>query len=40
MADTQSLYKAIYEDYKVQLWVSEIDPDKSWVNIKPIENGH
>ena len=22
-----------YKDYKVQLWVSEVDPDKSWVNI-------
>lgn len=30
------LYKvaeAIYEDFKVQLYVSELDADKSWINI-------
>jgi hypothetical protein len=25
--------EAIYKDFKLQLYVSEIDPDKSWVNI-------
>jgi len=25
--------EAIYKDYKVQLWVSEIDNDKCWVNM-------
>lgn len=31
--------EAMYEDFKVQIWVSELDPDKSWVNIKPVDNG-
>ena len=31
--------EAIYEDFKVQVWVSELDPDKSWVNIKSTKNG-
>jgi len=25
--------EAIYPDYKVQLWVSEVDPDKSWISV-------
>jgi len=31
--------EAIYQDYKVQLYVSEIDPDKCWVNIVTNTNG-
>jgi hypothetical protein len=25
--------EAVFDDYKAQLWVSELDPDKCWVNI-------
>jgi len=31
--------EAIYPKFKVQLWVSEIDPDKSWVNIVKLRYG-
>lgn len=30
--------EAFYQKFKVQLWVSEADPDKSWVNI--VENNN
>lgn len=33
MAEHYAVGEAIFEDYKAQLWVSEIDPDKCWVNI-------
>lgn len=32
-----TVMEAHYEDYKVQLWVSEIDPDKCWVNLVKLE---
>ena len=31
--------EAVYEDCRVQLWVSELDPDKSWVNLVEVGNG-
>jgi hypothetical protein len=31
--------EAFYKDFKVQLWVSEKDPDKCWVNIVMNDNG-
>jgi len=32
-----TVMEAIYDDYKVQLWVSETDPDKCWVNLVKLE---
>ena len=29
--------EAIYPEYRVQLWISELDPDKSWVNVRTTE---
>lgn len=34
-----AVIEADYGEYKVQLWVSEIDPDKSWVNLVGGNNG-
>lgn len=28
-----TVIEAIYNDYRVQLWVSEVDNDKCWVNL-------
>jgi len=33
-----TVMEAIYDDYKVQLWVSEIDNDKCWVNMIIIDH--
>ena len=31
--------EAIYDNYKVQIWVDGMDNNKSWVNVKPVKNG-
>jgi len=33
LVEHYAVAEGIFEDYKVQLWVSELDPDKMWVNL-------
>lgn len=36
IAEQYSVAEAIYPKFKVQLWVSEQDPDKCWIAIKEV----
>jgi hypothetical protein len=39
LVEHYAVAEAIFEDYKAQLWVSELDPDKCWVNLVQNKGG-